>query len=1181
MLDTIIFGNPESESSHAFSAPLSAVEKGELGHCARIALPTQPVSRFSGEYTFTLKVDPIKQNYISVKMWSGDNYTPLFLLIDGKQLGYAKCGDYEALNLGHGNFAPHSFFYSTQVIPISYTKGNTSLSVTLRHAQPYDDITEVHGRLFEAFTHTDPWIDIEGTTLPARALPVERYSAGELSAIYISKQREAFLKSLELLRRGEKISITKYVESFRQFCMTLFEPYCPLESNEEKGEAVFLILNCIDLYVRDYFSDVRSLAYTSHQSDWGGYYGELGQGLYILEPLIKNDSVFGADKFFSYLDEPFNCGTSNGDFSLCGKGITRKSAWERCFKANFDFASARQSYIYNQTYYTYEGAWKAMAGLGVLESDFYIGDEKCRQILLEALGIAQWRGEHILTDKNGRELDLYHCLFHHDRAAVFTNNFLRIVCRGDAVQKTDKNGSFVRRRPYGGNYFPLTHRALTRENGYVGNYGETANYLPEWVYRTWNHGDYELSDTILRAALKNIHARSFMRYQSVDFDGFRVMHMEQATDERNPAMHGKIAYGADINDGRCCLFASLKCHMEEHASRYANPSWDEYKVFADEAVDFLRQQRIDGRLIPKLNNLSSNYNDFRLDRTLPYILSGNPKYCLPHTDFSLYSEDELASCQSTHFAWADIDNLTLSLRDGDISIFAQLNLRNRAYSAVGRAHVRYKNTSHLMQFTTDGLFHTDGRFIRPQNVNMDFIYDEEGSNSFFRSPSPLHEFGAVPQALCGEELPVTFQKGIGHVLRENFAVDTPYSGYPDIIWTKLGSYFIVFNTTRPSYENEQTFSVSLPESGVLFDMVSERHITVKNGELSVPPFTCYVLKLTSSAVSSPLPDNIKIFSALPDKNSVLLHWNVSAGAENYIISRNGEQIAVTSGNIFCDSNVSSGLSYTYSVTAANSFGQSSHITASCTVPASVIDIGCGERGFGTGDDYCALKRSICDSLLFSPAACSGSVSVSARVHGSGGVMLRENNASDAIYAFLGVENGCIVFRTRSKNTMYRPSGKISPFIYKFEHFGEEYFRLTLDDDLHSVIAYASSNGSEWRFLHRIVLPFPAIYYAGTAAFSLSDLSAADISPVNTDFPFPIRYAEASRIDGKCTLTITKGLDNKTLAILRSKDSLNYTPVIENLISQSFTDDCGDGDIYYKIIPYNRHGIPGEPYIIKA
>ena len=64
-----------------------------------------------------------------------------------------------------------------------------------------------------------------------------------------------------------------------------------------------------------------------------------------------------------------------------------------------------------------------------------------------------------------------------------------------------------RRLPYGMHYTGLTEAGLTRENGYVANYGESANYLVTYFYKTLNHaGDENMNDEILKAALKSVHA---------------------------------------------------------------------------------------------------------------------------------------------------------------------------------------------------------------------------------------------------------------------------------------------------------------------------------------------------------------------------------------------------------------------------------------------------------------------------------------------------------------------------------------------------------------------------------------------------------------------------------------------------------------------------------------------------
>ena len=1082
--------------------------------------PTEPPSRFSSELTFTIKIDPYRQNYFSLKLSACEKYTPIFLYIDGKQLGYAKCGDFEALNLGYGNFMPEGYFYVTTALPIWYTKNKTEIELGIRQAEPYDNLDEVYGTIFEAYSTTSPVLDTPMSNTEFSKKETQAVTMEDIdfySQAYIKAQVDFFYLSLEKLRGGEKLSITKYVEEFRHFCMMLFEPYCPLC---DKTEAVRLIINCINLYVKDYFKNPQSLLRTSHQSDWGGYYGELGQGLYIIEKLI--DKAW----FDTFLASPFD------------EKHTVKEAWELCFKANFDFASSRQSYIYNQTYYTYEGAWKAMAGLGVIKSRYYIGDEKCSLILKEALGIAPWKGEHILFDKSGRELDLYHCLFNHDKNAQFTEDYINIVCIGEAVQDFDEKGEFLRRKPYGENYTPLTHTCLSRENGYVGNYGETCNYLPEWVYRTFNHGDAELSDLILKAALENINSRMYMRYQGFDENGSPIMLMEQAIDERNPTMNPKSAYGAIINDKRTLLFASLKRHMDEHSERYASPMWDKYKTYAAKAVDALRQQHSDGHLLSILPSLAPNYNDFKLDRTIKDIFAADLTYLLPHTPES----------GSKSFIFFDIDNLLLSLRDKDTHIFAQLNHRSRGFSGYGRAHIIKNGVHQLTQFKTDGIFTYGGKFIRQQNVNMDFIADSQGSNSFARGPVPLGEFGATAQALCGEEQSVTYQKGVRHVLRENYEVDTPYSGYPDFIWARIGEYLVVCNTTRESYENNKAYTLPFKVNGE---------------EITLEPFSYKVIK-TEDEIT--LPSSVTVLNALCCRKGVLLSWKEAEG-ECYNIYRNGKLIANTSDATFTDAAVETGLSYTYFVTAVNKYGES--VPSPCAAVKAEkhntllnAKIGTPDRVgvyFGAGNDYHATGRNIKDSLYFYADGVCDDVSA----YSAYSVMARESFAENARYAYIGFEKDKIVIRTRSRNTIYTfAHQKLSPLYYEFDKGNFTHVKLLVDKDLHSVAFFAGIHNN-WTLLYREVLPLPRAYYIGS-----TEGEKVHIEKECFHQPFPIK----SVMHENGTLYIEKGLDNKYLKIESSTDGESFIVEKDNLVAQSYTP--AQLNRYYRITPINRHGIEG-------
>lgn len=1072
--------------------------------------PTSPPSRFSEELTFEIKVDPYRQNYLSLKLNSKEKYTPIFIYLDGKQLGYSKCSDFEAINLCYGNFKPEGWFYVTSAIPIFYTKGKTEIELSLRQAEPYDDLEEVFGTIYEAYCTTTPFLSLPENSSPVTKKPMQDFDIDCLTENYISSQIEFFNNSITKLKNGEKLSITKYVEEMRHFSMMLFEPYCPLS---DKSEAVLLILNCINLYVKEYFENPQSLLRTSHQSDWGGYYGELGQTLYIIEKLIDKEW------FDAFLASPFD------------ENRTIKEAWEICLKANFDFASSRQSYIYNQTYYTYEGAWKAMAGLGVIKSKYYIGKEKCDLILKEALGLSPWRGEHILFDKEGRELNLYHCLFNHDKNARFTEDYINIVCTGEAVQGVDKNGEFLRRKPYGENYFPLTHRGLSRENGYVGNYGETCNYLPEWVYRTFNHGDYELSDLILKVALKNINSRMHMRYEGADEYGNKIMLMEQAIDERNPTMNPKSAYGAIINDKRTLLFASLERHMNEHSERYSSPEWDKYKLYAKKAVDALRQQHMDGHLIPALNFLNPNYNDFRIDRTIKDVFKEDITYYLPHSDNN-----------KENFVFFDIDNLLLSMRDGNTHIFAGLNHRNRGYSAFGRAHIIKTGTHHLTQFKTDAVFTCGGNFIRQQQVNMDFIADSQVSNSYTRGPVPLEEFGATPQALCGEEQPITYQKGIGKVNRENFEVDTPYSGYPDIIWAKIDDFFVCCNTTRKSYKNEKTYTLPFKINGE---------------DITLEPFSYKVIKTTDEMPLS----SAQVLNALNDNEGILLSWKETEG-KSYDIYRNGEKIATTRDTVYLDKTVTFDEEYTYSVMAGM---HSPSVTIKHT--ALPRHIGDKERatGFGTGNDYHANERDIKDNMPYLAKAVYGEISATSSCN----VLARESFSENARYAYIGFENDKIVIRTRSKNTIYTfTEERLSPLYYEFDKGNFTKVKLIVDKDLHSVV-FLASKGEDWTFIHREVLPLPSIYYIGS-----TEDKAVKIEKEEYHKPFPVK--EVIFTDN--TLHIQKGLDNRYLKVESSKDGKDFTTETDTLVSQKYA--LKTPKAYYRITPINRHGVLGDSVTIQ-
>lgn len=70
-IDEIVFGNTVSEENHAFSSDGSMAVIGGLDEPARRLLPLSPASWDGGTMTFTMKVDPDRQNYVTARLWGG------------------------------------------------------------------------------------------------------------------------------------------------------------------------------------------------------------------------------------------------------------------------------------------------------------------------------------------------------------------------------------------------------------------------------------------------------------------------------------------------------------------------------------------------------------------------------------------------------------------------------------------------------------------------------------------------------------------------------------------------------------------------------------------------------------------------------------------------------------------------------------------------------------------------------------------------------------------------------------------------------------------------------------------------------------------------------------------------------------------------------------------------------
>ncbi|MBP8604224.1 MAG: hypothetical protein KBI46_00095 [Phycisphaerae bacterium] len=154
VLDGIVFGDTHSESAHSVLAPMTAIETGGLGQpCRRLSA--------SGSITFTLACDPVRQNYVTVKLWGSDvvNGTQYLYLYDAA----GRIGTYQddwpeiAVWTSQPPF-PGRFVYSTYLIPKQLTSAKTQVTLTLADAQLgiygvyshvdafFNPLGEVHGQ---------------------------------------------------------------------------------------------------------------------------------------------------------------------------------------------------------------------------------------------------------------------------------------------------------------------------------------------------------------------------------------------------------------------------------------------------------------------------------------------------------------------------------------------------------------------------------------------------------------------------------------------------------------------------------------------------------------------------------------------------------------------------------------------------------------------------------------------------------------------------------------------------------------------------------------------------------------------------------------------------------------------------------------------------------------------------
>ncbi|BCM93536.1 hypothetical protein IAD21_05427 [Abditibacteriota bacterium] len=872
-VDSIIFGDTSSEKAHHFEGQNTNAVIGSLGESARVSLPKTPLDYYGGDLTFDMKVDPAKQNYLTVKFWGSDlnGGQKALLYINGEQLGYRHLGDYEALN--HGATEPsfrNRFFYYTSILPLPLTRGRRNLTLTLRTIGSINGYSIFGGYdgyqtkmaapsrgYYRAYTHTDAALaGLERETQGTAPLPQVRPPVDDAQVIANYKTRLG--GSIRNLMTSAKGSLS--INDIAFLSSALPQAWTSAGVDEEgKKQTMAQLVASIDkqsqnVLIPDFAAKGR------YQGDWGGSFAPIGDAIYWM------DKELSPAQWQTLLDEKIAFGNDT---------VTRREAWTRMMKVNFDYARTHIAYISNQADICLYGAYRSNKALQIINPAIAEPEDTAKRFLFEAAGIAPFLGNDIL----------------------------------------DANGKLVgRERPLGDHYLQVTLKGLTREWTYVAIYGEWTNDIGLW-WEMYGH------DELLKKALINAEARAHMREPDFDDEGFRAMRMEGVIESRGTAYPDNLGYGTRWNGGRGMQVARLKRLMDA-SGKYNGPEWAPYRKIAAESVAYAQQMLRDNQYLNSINEAG----DVELPDDYAYV-KNHPTVgaVLPMTYLMWYQPDELAKLRAAglneaayqRFAWTDEDDGVVALRDGDLTMYVGLIMRTGSgVNGLARVHCTTPQFDRMAALIPDVQFETTGEFsVRPDWTNAGFI-------------------GLLPppegprQALEGEILPVATQPLVD--VKPNKRHDSPYAGYANFYSLRYLNYLIGMNTTRAAYGNARSYELRLPKDfkgSSAFDFVSGKNVPVKNGAVQVGPLSTVVLRLPTQNDPQPWPNATRLVAAARNENGVSVRWQHAPNAERYIVKRatsmNGPfvQVGQTNGeNLFVDKNAPANGDLFYTVSGVNQNG---------------------------------------------------------------------------------------------------------------------------------------------------------------------------------------------------------------------------------------------------------------------
>lgn len=551
VVDRILLGQAESEKVHGLTVycpeNVKVAEGGFMGESGRSCLrfednpfAGQYPGIYGGEYSFVLKVDGSRQNYLTLRTYGGDaavNNERYRVQIENKDLmDYSR----NAVTFS-GQKATGAFAYNTMIVPRQVTDGKRFVVVRVRGVGRYygygtPGVFETYQRVMEgdlppiyaAYMTTNPMFGVLDDERPGSILKYEDARA---------KTSESLATLRQKIVDGLNSTMKKEIEGYD------FKP--------AYGNNNFNIVEVMGTaYQKGYYGNkpadlaakikvaIDSLVYINNlgkkgvvvkrsvmgntatvqaaSAGWGGLYGEQGLGMYQLWRAGQLSDGF--------LDQLVDLGG--------GEGRTRREQWIEVFKESLDYGCTYNGrrFITNQTMEAAYSVYGAALALYALDDTCYRNAPRLGlRFLREAVGLDFWTGvpkdysfDGTIQDKDG-----------------FPDYEI-----GDS-RSTDSQVNF-----WGTDFKVMTEKGNGREAGWTcvncyGNLGPriTAMYLatlgdPFIGKEAGGNGDEE----ILSKAVANEKTQAWFTFPWVDAEGYKQITGEGVTCWRNRYDPGEPYY---------------------------------------------------------------------------------------------------------------------------------------------------------------------------------------------------------------------------------------------------------------------------------------------------------------------------------------------------------------------------------------------------------------------------------------------------------------------------------------------------------------------------------------------------------------------------------------------------------------------------------------------------------------